>query len=66
MQFPQDFIDKNICGDVLKVMKSIPDKSIDLVVTSPLQSEKLYWQRHEGRTRRQVGKRGTTKRLLTS
>ena len=35
MQFPQDFINKNICGDVLQVMKSIPDKSIDLVVTSP-------------------------------
>jgi site-specific DNA-methyltransferase (adenine-specific) len=35
MQFPHDFINKNICGDVVQVMKSIPDKSIDLVVTSP-------------------------------
>lgn len=35
MHFPQDFINKNICGDVLQVMKSIPDHSIDLVVTSP-------------------------------
>ena len=35
MKFPQDFINKNICGDVLQVMKSIPDHSIDLVVTSP-------------------------------
>src|SRR5947208_11238179 len=35
MQFPHDFINKNICGDVLQIMKSIPDASIDLVITSP-------------------------------
>lgn len=32
---PDDFINKVICGDCLEVMKQIPDKSIDLVVTSP-------------------------------
>jgi len=35
MQFPQDFIDKIICGDCLEIMQKIPDNSIDLVVTSP-------------------------------
>jgi site-specific DNA-methyltransferase (adenine-specific) len=35
MKYPEDFINKIICGDVLKVMKEIPDNSIDLVVTSP-------------------------------
>lgn len=35
MIYPQDFINKIICGDVLDVMKQIPDASIDLVVTSP-------------------------------
>ncbi|WKZ39857.1 MAG: site-specific DNA-methyltransferase [Anaerolineales bacterium] len=35
LKFPEDFIDKFICGDVLNVMKQIPDGSIDLVVTSP-------------------------------
>jgi DNA modification methylase len=33
--YPNDFINKIICGDCLEVMKDIPDNSIDLVVTSP-------------------------------
>ena len=33
--FPDDFIDKVICGDCLEVMKDIPDNSIDLIVTDP-------------------------------
>jgi site-specific DNA-methyltransferase (adenine-specific) len=35
MQYPQDFINKLICGDILKVIKQIPDETVDLVVTSP-------------------------------
>ncbi len=35
LEFPKDFIDKNICGDSIEVMKQIPDESIGLVVTSP-------------------------------
>ena len=35
MKYPNDFINKIICGDCLKVMRQIPDKSINLVVTSP-------------------------------
>lgn len=35
MKYPHDFINKIICGDVLKVIKHIPDESLDLVVTSP-------------------------------
>ncbi len=34
-KYPNDFINKIICGDCLKVMKDIPDNSIDLVITSP-------------------------------
>lgn len=30
-----EFINKVICGDCLEVMKEIPDKSIDLTITSP-------------------------------
>lgn len=30
-----DFINRNVCGDVIKVMKQMPDESVDLVVTSP-------------------------------
>ncbi len=33
--FPDDFINKFICGDLVEIMKQIPDESIDLVVTSP-------------------------------
>ena len=29
------YLNKIICGDCLTVMKQMPDKSIDLVVTSP-------------------------------
>lgn len=35
LKYPKDFINKIICGDCLEVMKEIPDKSVDLVVTSP-------------------------------
>jgi len=35
VKYPDDFINKIICGDCLEVMKNIPDKSIDLVLTDP-------------------------------
>lgn len=33
--WPDDFINKVICGDCLEVMKKIPDGAVDLAVTSP-------------------------------
>lgn len=35
MIFPDDFLNKIICGDSLATMQKMPDKSVDLVVTSP-------------------------------
>ena len=35
MLWRYDYINKIICGDCLEVMKGIPDKSIDLVLTDP-------------------------------
>lgn len=35
MKWPDEFINKIICGDAVDIMKQIPDSSIDLVVTSP-------------------------------
>src|SRR5438128_11144999 len=35
MKYPQDFLNKIVCGDILKVIKKIPDETVDLVVTSP-------------------------------
>ncbi len=35
LSFPEDFIDKFICGNAVDVMTQIPDGAVDLVVTSP-------------------------------
>jgi len=35
MKYPEDYINQIICGDCLEVMKGIPDKSVDLVLTDP-------------------------------
>lgn len=35
MKYPYEFINKIICGDVLEVMKQIPEGAVDLVITSP-------------------------------
>lgn len=35
MSFPADFVNKIICGDIVKTIKYIPDGTVDLVVTSP-------------------------------
>jgi len=35
MNYPDDYINKIICGDCLEVMKGIPENSIDMILTSP-------------------------------
>jgi len=35
MKYPDDFMNRIICGNCLEVMKKMPDNSIDLIVTSP-------------------------------
>lgn len=35
MKYPDDFLNKVICGNNLDILKDIPDKSIDLVLTDP-------------------------------
>lgn len=40
MNYPDDFINKIICGDNKEIMPYIPDNSIDLVVTSPPYNKK--------------------------
>src|SRR3989338_10723306 len=35
LSFPDDFVNKIVCGDALEIMRLIPDGSVDLVVTSP-------------------------------
>jgi site-specific DNA-methyltransferase (adenine-specific) len=35
MNYPDDFVNKFICGDAVTVMREMPSRSVDLVVTSP-------------------------------
>lgn len=35
MTYPNDFVNKIICGDAVDIMKQIPDGVVDLVITSP-------------------------------
>ena len=35
LQYPNDFENKIICGDCVEILSQIPDKSVDLAVTSP-------------------------------
>ena len=35
MKYPEDYINKIIQGDCLEIMKTFPDKSVDLIVTDP-------------------------------
>ena len=35
MRLPEEFTNKIICGDVIEIMKKIPDGAVDLVITSP-------------------------------
>jgi modification methylase len=35
MKFPHNFKNKIICGDVIEIMRQIPDGAVDLVITSP-------------------------------
>lgn len=34
-RYPDDFINKIICGDCLEVMKDMPDKCVDITLTDP-------------------------------
>lgn len=35
IMWPQDFVNKIICGDCVEIMGSIPSESIDMILTSP-------------------------------
>lgn len=48
------FLNKVICGDCLEVMKDIPDKSVDMVLTSP-----PYWSLRDYGTEGQIGLEST-------
>jgi len=44
MKYPDDFINKIICGDCLEIMKDIPDNSIDAIITDlPYGTTECKW-----------------------
>lgn len=43
MNWPEDFINKIICGDSLEVMKEMPDKSVDLCLTDFPYGVPRFW-----------------------
>jgi len=36
MNWPGDFVNEIICGDCLEVMKEMPDKCVDVIITDPV------------------------------
>ncbi len=47
MKWSEDFINQIITGDCLEVMKNIPDKSMDLVLTDPPYGVGLKYESYE-------------------
>ncbi len=55
--YPDDFIDQIICGDCLEVMKEIPDKSVNLVLTDPPYGIKESNEKNKTRGKPAFGKK---------
>jgi len=47
MNYPEDFIDKVILGDCLEIIKQIPDKSINAIITDPPYGIQYYSGRYK-------------------
>jgi DNA modification methylase len=47
MKYPEDYINKILCGDCLDLMKGIPDKAIDLIVTDPPYGVNLAYETYD-------------------
>jgi len=43
MKYPDDFINKIICGDCFEIMKEMPDKCVDLILTDPPYNVKINY-----------------------
>lgn len=55
----ESFTNKIICGDAFKILKTIPDESIDCVITSP-----PYWALRDYGVRGQIGLESTIGKYL--
>lgn len=55
MKWPDDYINKVICGDCLEVMKDIPDGAVDAVITDPPYGISNKPIQTQGRTGKRTG-----------
>jgi len=55
MNYPEDFINKIICGDNLEKMKDIHDESVDLVLTDPPYNIEREFGRRSKQRRSMIG-----------
>jgi site-specific DNA-methyltransferase (cytosine-N4-specific) len=59
MYWPNDFLDKIICGDYFDVMPRIPGNSIDICITSP-----PYWGMRDYENPAQIGSENTLEEYM--
>jgi len=59
-KYPDDFINKIICGDCLEVLKKIPSESVNCCITSP-----PYWSLRDYEAEGQIGLEPTFQEYLT-
>ena len=43
MNYPDDYVNKIICGDCFEIMKKMPDKCVDLILTDPPYNVKINY-----------------------
>jgi len=58
MNYPQDYINKIIQGDCLDVMKRLPDKCVDLIITDPPYGGILNKKHGHGKLKESVKRHG--------
>lgn len=47
MKYPEDFVNKVICGDCLEVMKEMPDGCVDLILVDPPYNVKIDYGKYK-------------------
>ena len=57
MKEVEDYLNKVICGDSLEIMKQLPDKCIDLVLTDPPYGVDYVGGQNEREREREIAKR---------
>ncbi|MBA7534911.1 hypothetical protein ES705_27161 [subsurface metagenome] len=65
MRYPEDFMNKLICGDCLEVMKTMPDNCIDTIITDPPYGLKFMGKKWDNFRNSRIAKSQVVKNLGT-